>query len=366
MTAPGTIKVKVAPVEPKITSKGFTTVTLTVTDSLIKRHAVHTTEWDNGKKESKTFDLITNWNAYPTTKWESIEKNNTQSTSSAVLSVTSRNTQTREVNGATFKFTRVNATASSNAKLAGSTQQNGWALFYEEGTSSIEYDGDKANFDNLVFAISNTASVANGTVKNGYTEYKYTDKLATSLNGRTKYSPANGNIRVKIDDPVEPPFFPEEWGVIEGFVQTVANNPNHDDWVYTWSLRFKNGYVLPVPVPHTTGGKVGDPVWNFNWVEKTAVTTYNGGTYEASTGKWINTTAKDQPNHMVWARSGVERATKKYGTAYDENWDEGRLVNGKPSVNTKRFSYTINNGILKVIDTYTGKTMGSWKSYTGK
>lgn len=366
MTAPGTIKVKVAPVEPQIKFKGFTTLTITVTDSLIKRHAVHVKEWDNGKKETKTFDLITNWNAYPTTKWESIEKNNTQSTSSAVLSVTSRNTQTREVNGATFKFVRVDATASSNAKLAGSTQHNGWALYYEEGSSSISYDGDEANFDNLVFAISNTASVANGTVKNGYTEYKYTDKLTTSLNGRTKYSPANGNIRVKIDDPVEPPFFPEEWGEIVASKQTVANNETHDDWVYTWCLYFKNGYVLPVPVRHVADGKVGDPEWNFSWVEKTAVTTFNGGTYQSSTGTWVNTDAKDQPNQMVWVRNSVHRATKSYGDARKINWDEGRLVNSKPSVNTNRFSFTIKNGILTVIDTYKGRTMGSWKSYTGK
>lgn len=360
LVAPGTIKVKVAPVEPKITFKGFTTVTITVTDSLIKRHAVHTKEWDNGKKETKTFDLVTDWNAYPTTLWESIEANNTQSTSNAVLSVTSRNTQTREVNGATFKFTRVNATAGSNAKLNASTQRNGWALYYEEGSSSISYDGDEASFDNLVFNISNSAQVGNGTVKNGYTEYKYTDKLTTSLNGRTKYSPANGTIKVKVADPEVPTFFPKEWGKLVATAEIVSNNEAHNGWVYTWSLRFDKGYVLPVVIrPGST-----TPEWNFDFVEKTAITTFNGGTYDAVTKKWLNCTAKDQTNHMVWARSGIERANKSYSIARSENWDEGRLVNGKPSVTTKRYTLTIKNGVLTAVDTYTGKTMGSWTSYT--
>ena len=360
--APGEIKVKVQAPEPTITSKGFVSVRLTVNGSTITREAQHVTKWSDGKEDKKNFTLTTNWSVNTNTNWSSVEANNTQSTNSAVLNVTSRNTESKTVNGGVFKFNRVNATAKNVAKLNASNQNNDWTLIYEEGASTIEYDGDVANFDALNFSINDIANVGNGSKSGDYMVYPYTDKLNATLNGQTQSATAKGQIKVKQETPNEPTFFPESWGAIVAAVQTVANNESHKGFVYTWSLRFQNGYVLPVVI--RSGSDV--PEWNFEFVEKTQITTYNGGTYEAATNKWINTTAADQPNHMIWSRSGLECANKNYNEAKNQNWDDGHLVNGKPSVKTSRYTLSINNGFLSAKDTYTGHVMGTWSSYTGK
>jgi hypothetical protein len=358
LTAPGTIKVKD---EPTVTFKGFKNVSLTVNGNQITRHAEHLTKYSDGREDRKVFELNTQWSVRENSSWNSIEANSTQSTSSATLNVTSKNTTTKQVNGATFKYVSVNATAKSSARLAGSTQNNGWILVYEEGSSSIEYNGDKADFDQLNFNISNGATVTGGSESNGYKVYKYSDKLAASLNGQSQYASAPGTIRVKVEQPNEPTFFPEEWGEIVDAKQTVANNPTHNSYVYTWSLRFKNGYVLPVVI----SPGAGSPEWHFEYVEKTNDTTYNGGTYQASTRTWVNTTAEDQPDHMTWSRESASRANKSYGNAKSCHWDEDHLVDGHPSVTTTRYKLTISNGYLKAVDTYTMKDMGIWSSYVG-
>lgn len=361
-SAPGIIRVKVEEEpqiqEPTITYKGFTSTKLTVTNNTILREAEHLTKWSDGKEERKNFSLTTSWSVNATTNWSSIESNNTQSTTSATQSVTSRNTETKSVNGATFTYTKVNATAKSTAKLAGSNQQNGWTLVYEEGSSSIEYDGDVANFDNLTFNLSNSASVSGGTKVNGYYEYNYADKLGASLNGQTQYASAPGLIKIKAK---EPSFFPEEWGKLVKALQTVANNEGHTSYVYTWSLHFENGYVLPVVV---RPGSIS-PEYHFEYVEKTSITTYNGGSYQSATNKWINTYAQDEPNHMKWSRNSTEVANQNQVDAKACHWDEDHKVNGKYSVNTSRYSLTITNGKLSATDTYTNTYMGTWSSYVG-
>lgn len=157
-------------------------------------------------------------------------------------------------------------------------------------------------------------------------------------------------------------FFDRKWGELIDVKQTVANNEAHNSYVYTWSLRFENGYVLPVVIrPDAT-----IPSWNFAYVEETNDNTFNGGTYQASTRTWVNTTAVDQPDHMTWSRKGSSRANKSYNNARKCNWDEDHLINGHPSVNTNRFEFTLKDGILTAKDTYRNRTLGSWDSYIGE
>lgn len=161
----------------------------------------------------------------------------------------------------------------------------------------------------------------------------------------------------------EEPYFPIEWGFLNGIRQTVANNETHDSYVYTWSLQFTNGYVLPVIIDKETL----TPRFEFNWVEKTNIISYNGGTYESGSGKWINTTAVDETNHMIWSRDGGERANINYKEAKSENWDEGHIdpKTKKPSVKTHRFKFTISNNKLYAYDTYhNNRLIGSWKLQT--
>ena len=146
-------------------------------------------------------------------------------------------------------------------------------------------------------------------------------------------------------------FFPEAWGKLVNVNQTVANNKTHKGYVYTLSLRFENNYVLPVLIERDDTGYCR-VIWNFNWVERTNVTSYNGGTYQSATDSWINTTAQNEPDHMIWASNGIERANINYREAKSYHWDEDHLINNKPSVNTSRFNVSYSFNRILIYDTY--------------
>lgn len=359
LTAPGEIKV----LNKQIVSEGWdaSSAKQTVTNFMVSWSVDYVVKYNTGEEDRTNYSHSDMRSFTVDTNWSSIEKNANQNTNSATISVTNTAAQSQNVNGATFKWTRETRSFKSTAKLDASNQQNGWTAV-DPNSCSVTYNGRTFNFDKLNASASNNASVSGGSESNGYKVYTYADNLTYVYGGDTKSAAAPGEIKVKVEVPNEPTFFPEEWGAIVAAVQTVANNESHKGFVYTWSLRFQNGYVLPVVVR----SNATRPEWEFSYVEKTQITTYNGGTYEAATNKWINTTAADQPNHMIWSRSGLECANKNYNEAKSQNWDEGHLVNGRPSVKTSRYTLTISNGKLTAKDTYTGATMGTWSSYTGK
>jgi len=360
VAAPGTIRVKVDEpvVEPTIDSEGFENATQVITDSLVKWNIDYVTKWSDGKIERVSFACNASRSLHQTTNWSSIEANSNQSTNSATGSVTSSLAQSKTVNGAVFSWTRETRTIKSVATLAGSSQNNGWEANDPVGCT-VTYKGKSHSFAKESISMSNNATVNGGSESNGYKVFNYRDKLAYTYGNNTKYSNAPGTIRVKVEEPKDPTFFPESWGEILEAKQTVANNEAHTGFVYTWSLRFKNGYVLPVVIRSNST----QPEWHFEYVEKTSLTVYNGGTYESSSKKWINTTASDEASIMMWSRAGHTRANKDYNEAKSQNWDEGRLVNGHASVTTNRYTLTISNGYLSAKDTYTGKNMGTWSSY---
>lgn len=360
IAAPGTIRVKVEEpiVEPTITSEYFENASQVITDSLVKWNIDYVTKWSDGKIERVSFACNASRSLHQTTNWSSIEANSNQSTNSATGSVTNSLAQSKTVNGAVFSWTRETRSIKSVATLAGSTQNNGWEAVDPVGCT-VTYKGKSHSFAKESISMSNNATVNGGSESNGYKVFNYRDKLGYSYGNNTKYSSAPGTIRVKVEEPVDPTFFPESWGEILEAKQTVANNEAHTGFVYTWSLRFKNGYVLPVVIRSNST----QPEWHFEYVEKTAIAIYNGGSYEASTKKWINTTAKDTPSIMTWSRADHVHANKDYSEAQSQKWDEGRLVNGHASVTTNRYTLTISNGYLSAKDTYTGKNMGTWSSY---
>ena len=261
--------------------------------------------------------------------------------------------QSATKNGATASWTRYEYAMSSIATLAGSQQTNGW--------KSTEPEGCKVTFRNKTFTFPRpTITVANsrgtvtgGGLSDGYYVYNYGDKLTYTRGNNSKTLTAEGVIRVS-----EPTFFPTKWGRLVEVKQTVANRENHYGSVYTWSLRFANGYVLPVVI--RPGSNI--PEWHFEYAEETTITEYNGGTYDKASNTWINTTAADMPNQMTWSRLSKEKANKDYQMALSQNWDEGRLVDGHPSTTTSRYQLTLSSdGRLAATDTYTGVYMGSWK-----
>jgi hypothetical protein len=352
-TTSGIIRVKK---EITIISEGFVTASCkeTVFDNSVTAHVVYRINKSDGSHEDFEMDFSDARTSEIAPAWSSIESNNNQSTSSASRSETGSTEQTASKNGFTAKWKRHSYEVKSVVTLAGSTQNNRIKTVEPEGWE-ITYRGKTFKFNRPSYSVSNdNGTVTGGGEKNGYKEYSYANKFSYGRDTNSKSFTANGTIRVKKP---EPTFFPSEWGTLLYVRQTVANNRTHDGFVYTWSLRFSEGYTLPVVIASASVV----PDWHFEYVEKTDVTEYNGGTYDKTTNTWINTTASDKPNQMVWSRYSKEKANKDYQIAASQNWDEGRLVDGHPSTQTSRYELTVVDGRLTARDTYNGNNLGSWK-----
>ena len=356
-TSSGVIKVKLE--EVSITDEGFvaTRCKETVYGDSVTVHALYRITKSDGSREDFAVDFCDTRTSEIDPAWSSIESNNMQSTSSASRTETGSAGQSSSKNGFTAKWKRYTYDVKSVATLAGSKQNNRIKTVEPEGWE-ITYRGKTFKFNRPSYSASNdNGTVTEGGKNNGYNEYNYANKFNYTRGGNNKSFTSSGVIKVKLE---EPTFFPKEWGNLIEAKQTVANNETHSSFVYTWSLRFENNIVLPVVV------RSGDatPEWHFEYAENTTITEYNGGTYDKASDTWINTTASDKPNQMVWSRNSKEKANKDYRIAMNQNWDEGHLIDGHPSTQTSRYQLTVSNGVLKATDTYTGRYIGEWKNFT--
>jgi hypothetical protein len=342
-----------------ITDEGFvaTGCKETVYGNKVTAHVLYRITKSDGTHEDFEVDFSDTRTSEVDPAWSSIESNNTQSTSSASRTETGNSDQSASKNDFTAKWKRYSYDVKSVATLSGSKQNNRVKVVEPEGWE-ITYRGKTFKFNRPEYTVSNdNGTVTGGSEKNGYNEYNYANKFSYTRGSNNKSFTANGVIKVKSEEPI---FFPKEWGALIEAKQTVANNETHNSFVYTWSLRFKNNIVLPVVI---RSGEA-TPEWHLEYAENTTVTQYNGGTYEKGSDTWINTTASDKPNQMVWSRDSRERANKDYLIAKNQNWDEGHLIDGHSSTQTSRYLLTVSNGVLKATDTYTGKYIGEWKYST--
>lgn len=149
--------------------------------------------------------------------------------------------------------------------------------------------------------------------------------------------------------PVEPVV---ETGNVKVAYQTVARSADRKGYVYTLSIHYNEGSVMPVAISSETLEVIAT-----GEKEENGDSRYNGGVFVSQT--LINCIATDQAGGMVWA-SSADKRIDAYG--FDEavmsNWDS--TSKGR-SVKTTRFNLSIENGILTVVDTVSGKTIGSWK-----
>ena len=166
-------------------------------------------------------------------------------------------------------------------------------------------------------------------------------------------------IKSNVSDKKAESFFPAKWGTLQYVRQTVTNDETNKSYVYIWSFRFANGYTLPVVIRGTTN----NPEWNFAYIEKTQKAIYNSATYDEKKRTWVNSVAQDKEKQMVWLRDGDQLDSKSMLLAKKQNWDEGHLVGGQPSVNTERYNFIIGEDTLTIIDTYLTLTIGTWKLY---
>jgi hypothetical protein len=352
-TTKGEIKVKK---EITITDEGFVTGSCkeTISDGTAKAYFLYRITKSDGSHQDFDVEVSDTREATVKGPWSSIESNYSQSTGSASKTEKGSTDKSTTKNGFTVNWKRYSYNVKASVSLAGSTQTNLIETVEPEGWTA-SYRGKTYTISRSSYTVSNdNGSVANGGEKNGYNLYNYTNKFTYTRGTNTKNFTTKGEILIQKE---EPTFFPPEWGTLEYARQTVANNESHNGYAYTLSLRFSAGYTLPVVI--RAGSTI--PEWHFEYVEKTDVTDYNGGTYDKASNTWINTKAMDKPNQMVWSRYSKEKANQDYIIAKNLGWDEGHLVDGHASTQTSRYQITVSNGRLTVKDTYTGNNLGSWK-----
>lgn len=339
-----------------IVDEGFVTNSCkeTISDNSAKAYFLYRISKSDGSHEDFDIEVSDTREATVKGPWSSIESNNNQSTGSASKTEKGSTDKSTTKNGFTVNWKRYSYNVKASVSLAGSTQTNLIETVEPEGWTA-SYRGKTYTISRSSYTVSNdNGSVANGGEKNGYNLYNYTNKFTYTRGTNTKNFTTKGEILIQKE---EPTFFPPEWGTLEYARQTVANNESHNGYAYTLSLRFSAGYTLPVVI--RAGSTI--PEWHFEYVEKTDVTDYNGGTYDKASNTWINTKAMDKPNQMVWSRYSKEKANQDYIIAKNLGWDEGHLVDGHASTQTSRYQITVSNGRLTVKDTYTGNNLGSWK-----
>ena len=350
----GTIKVKE---EVRIISEDFVTSTEkeTVTDNTVTAYILYRVEKSDGTHEDYPLEFSDSRDGKEDNPWTVIQASNSQTTSYVQKSDAGSTDKSDNKDGATAKWKRYKYVLTSVTTFPDGTTKDNVVRTTEPEGWEITFRGKTHTFKRPTYSQTNTrGSVSGGSEVSGYKVYDFVDKFSYSRGSNTKNFSPKGTIKVKKS---EPTFFPEEWGTLLNAKQTVANNRNHNSFVYTWLLEFENDVVLPVVI---ASGST-DPDWHFEYAEKTSVKTYNGGTYDKATNTWIATTASDKPNQMVWSRNSKEKANKDYSVARNQNWDEGHTVDGHPSTQTSRYQLTVKNGILTAKDTYTGRNMGSWK-----
>lgn len=209
---------------------------------------------------------------------------------------------------------------------------------------------------------------------NFYNGFKDEGKI---LNIEQLFTPIKSNVKEKNQQSEEEhisSFFPEEYGELLDVKQIVIPTRNSKSYEYSWLLRFVNGY-LPVIVEN------GDdqPIWQFDMYTNSLH--FEDGVLDDRIDCIVYSNSYKK---LIYAISGNTAESISYfhnnGIIYKEipwtivermNWDEGHKNGGTEehpyySPTTKRYDFSISNGIFTVVDTYTGHTLGSWTYYTNK
>lgn len=113
-------------------------------------------------------------------------------------------------------------------------------------------------------------------------------------------------------------FFPKRWGELQKVEQTYSQNESKNDYVYAWSMHFKNG-ILPVILRKN----VTTPNFDFTLFETISDDEINSAVYDPEDLKWLNATAADEEEYMCWQylrNNIVYHSHLPYGESLEKNW----------------------------------------------
>ena len=201
----------------------------------------------------------------------------------------------------------------------------------------------------------NGAKLGNATSTDSEEVYPYSHSLTFGMGGVTGDATVNGEIHVE-KVIVPDTFFGSK---VLSVSQIVCNNQNRSDYMYSVLAHLENGQVVP-----GIWNRNGNIEFHLEWAVNASANNLNGAAYEATSHTWVPVHAWDSPDMLQYdSQTGSNVDNQGYVTAMQWNWDEGKKVDGHASVNTSRFSFTLEDGVLSATDSYTGNSVGSW-TYT--
>jgi hypothetical protein len=346
-------------------------------DVILKKEAVHQTfeGWDDAS-EKKTITLWTihteidyvirnsdgseerthysfdfGWSFGPKSKWSVFADSNSYYTGNVVANVSSSQKSKDAKDGAVWNWNENSHSFIADVNVANGVQHDEWEAVTVNDIT-ITRNGNVHNFGHDDYSMTDGgAKLGGATSTDSEDVYPYTHSLTFGMGGVTDTKTVNGEIHVAKAAPEIPTFF----GQLESMSFIVSNNPEHTDYLYTALAHLKGGRVIP-------------GVWNKNgeikWYvedEQAGSNNLNGCAYDHSTGKWVPVRGWDSPDCLQYdTQEGANADNQSYATALQWNWDEGAMVSGHPSVTTDRISYTMDNGVVSVVDARHGVSLGSW------
>ncbi|MBQ7633704.1 MAG: hypothetical protein IJS88_06300 [Alphaproteobacteria bacterium] len=352
-TAPG--KIVVAKTKT-VTGYEIENPKITVNQDNVTTSLTWVTLYSDGTKKTEEVNKIFNRNFKVLTNWSSKESDNSQTTGSAKVDLTSSSDKTDGY----WSYTAETRSISTTAKLKGSTQENKWE---SKDPNKIVYtrEGKTHDFGILSFSASESgASVKQKSDNINETVYSYSDKISVSYGSNSFDSSAPGTITV-----AKPwnPDFPDSYGKFTDVKVTASKTEGHNSWLYVVSIHFENG-TLPLLIRQNASAP--DAIDKSMFTSSTD-SRLNSAIYITSWGKWINAIAYDASSYMSWDDTdGDNIGMLAYSTATMWGWDDGHTTSGDnkhPTVFTDKYSAKLSeNNTLLTIYNKSGKVFATYKS----
>ena len=303
----------------------------------------------DGSEERTHYSFDFGWSFGPKSQWSVFAENNSYFTGNVIANVSSSQKSKDAKDGAVWSWNENSHSFISDVTVANGTQKDEWEAVTVNDIA-IERNGNVHSFGHDDYSMADGgASLGNATSTDSEDVYPYTHSLTFGMGGVTDTKTVNGEIHIAKAE--VPTFF----GELEAMSFIVSNNPEHTDYIYTGLAFLKGGRVIP-----GVWTKSGEIQW-FLEDEQAGSSNLNGCAYDHSTGKWVPVHAWDSPDCLQYdTPEGANADNQSYATALQLNWDEGNNINGHPSVNTNRILYTMENGVVSVMDARHGISLGSW------
>lgn len=341
----------------RLISEGWDEMTAKKTITLWNINATidYVKRYSDDTEERTTYVMDFGWNFGPKSKWSVYAENASYYTGNVVANVNGGAKSKNAKDGATWGWQENNHSFVAEVSVANGTQKDEWYATTVNDIT-IERNGNVYNFGHDDYnMVDGGAKLGNATSTDSEDVYPYTHALTFGMGGVTGDATVNGEIHVE-KVIVPDTFFGSK---VLSVSQIVCNNQNRSDYMYSVLAHLENGQVVP-----GIWNRNGNIEFHLEWAVAAEANNLNGAAYEPTSGTWVPVHAWDSPDMLQYdSQTGSNVDNQGYVTAMQWNWDEGKKVDGHASVNTSRFSFTLENGVLSATDSYTGNSVGSW-TYT--